>query len=84
MVLSSDLLAVTMRPGVSTECLEMWDYRHSGGRIKKGSDEPEREGAPFPPPAGPPSSISSAHPGFLLMARIRNTTSTTQSGESAC
>lgn len=28
--------------------LEMWDWRHSGGWIKKGSDEPVREGALFP------------------------------------
>lgn len=45
---------------------------HSGGGIKKGSDELLREGALFP--AGPPSSISSAHPGFLLMGKISNTT----------
>lgn len=39
--------------------LETWDRGHSGGWIKKGSDEPVR-----------PSSISSAHLGFLLMGRI--------------
>lgn len=48
----------------STECLEMWDSRHSGGRIKKGSDEPEREGAPLPPPPGLPAQLAPLIPAF--------------------